>query len=57
MADAVSDEEMAGVVAEIPMGAIAPAADVANTIAFLASGAAPHATGTTIDINGASYVR
>ena len=57
MADAVSDEEMAGVVAEIPMGAIAPVGDVANTIAFLASGAAPHATGTTIDINGASYVR
>ena len=31
--------------------------DIANTIAFLASGLARHATGTTIDINGASYVR
>jgi len=31
--------------------------DVANVIAFLASGLARHATGTTIDINGASYVR
>lgn len=42
---------------DIPMGKIAPPEDVANVIAFLASGLAPHATGTTIDINGASYVR
>lgn len=42
---------------DIPMGKIAPPSDVANVIAFLASGLAPHATGTTIDINGASYVR
>ncbi len=57
MVDDVPADIMAGVTAEIPMGAIAPAGDVANCIAFLASGAAPHATGTTIDINGASYVR
>ncbi|MEM1391896.1 MAG: SDR family oxidoreductase [Cyanobacteria bacterium P01_H01_bin.150] len=42
---------------DIPLGKIAPPQDVANFIAFLASGLAPHATGTTIDINGASYVR
>jgi NAD(P)-dependent dehydrogenase (short-subunit alcohol dehydrogenase family) len=42
---------------DIPMGAMAPPGDVANVVAFLASGLAPHATGTTIDINGASYVR
>ncbi|MEA5598477.1 SDR family oxidoreductase [Rivularia sp. UHCC 0363] len=42
---------------DIPLGKIAPPEDVANVIAFLASGLAPHATGTTIDINGASYVR
>jgi len=57
MVDDVPADVMAGIVAEIPMGAIAPSRDIANTIAFLASGAAPHATGTTIDINGASYVR
>ncbi|HZS61385.1 MAG TPA: SDR family oxidoreductase [Gemmatimonadaceae bacterium] len=44
-------------VQDIPMGAMAPPEDVANVVAFLASGLAPHATGTTIDINGASYVR
>ncbi len=42
---------------DIPLGKIAPPEDVANVIAFLSSGLAPHATGTTIDINGASYVR
>jgi NAD(P)-dependent dehydrogenase (short-subunit alcohol dehydrogenase family) len=36
---------------------MAPPADVASVVAFLASGAARHATGTTIDVNGASYVR
>jgi NAD(P)-dependent dehydrogenase (short-subunit alcohol dehydrogenase family) len=43
--------------AQIPMGDLAPPEDVANVIAFLASGLAPHATGTTVDVNGASYVR
>ena len=42
---------------DIPLGAMAPPANVANVVAFLASGLAPHATGTTIDVNGASYVR
>ena len=45
------------VISEIPMGEIAPASDIANTICFLASGLATHATGQTIDVNGASYVR
>jgi NAD(P)-dependent dehydrogenase (short-subunit alcohol dehydrogenase family) len=39
------------------LGQVAQPQDVANVIAFLASGLARHATGTTIDINGASYVR
>ena len=42
---------------DIPLGEIAEPADIANTVMFLASGLARHATGTTIDINGASYVR
>ncbi len=42
---------------DIPLGEIAEPADIANTVIFLASGLARHATGTTIDINGASYVR
>jgi 3-oxoacyl-[acyl-carrier protein] reductase len=39
------------------LGEVAQPQDVANVIAFLSSGLARHATGTTIDINGASYVR
>jgi 3-oxoacyl-[acyl-carrier protein] reductase len=42
---------------EIPLGDVAPPREVANIVTFLASGLARHATGTTIDINGASYVR
>ena len=39
------------------LGEVAQPQDVANVIAFLSSGLARHATGTTIDINSASYVR
>jgi len=42
---------------DIPMGAMVPPSELANMIVFLASGAARHATGTTIDMNGASYPR
>lgn len=45
------------VIRDIPIGDIAPPDEVANAICFLASGLATHATGQTIDINGASYVR
>jgi len=43
--------------ADSGLGEVAQPQDVANVIAFLASGLARHATGTTIDVNGASYVR
>lgn len=39
------------------LGEVAQAQDVANVLLFLSSGLARHATGTTIDVNGASYVR
>jgi len=39
------------------LGEVAQPEDVASVIVFLASGLARHATGTTIDVNGASYVR
>jgi 3-oxoacyl-[acyl-carrier protein] reductase len=39
------------------LGEVARPQDLANVIVFLASGLARHATGTTVDVNGASYVR
>jgi NAD(P)-dependent dehydrogenase (short-subunit alcohol dehydrogenase family) len=50
------NNDKAEVVRDIPMGDIAPPEEVANIIVFLASGLARHATGGTIDINGASYM-
>ena len=42
---------------EIPYGELAPASEIANAICFFAAGLATHATGQTLDVNGASYVR
>ncbi|HET6603581.1 MAG TPA: SDR family oxidoreductase [Xanthomonadaceae bacterium] len=48
---------MAAAAREIPIGRVATAEEIAAVCAFLASGACASATGTCIDINGASYVR
>lgn len=48
---------VAAAAAQTGLGEVAQPQDVANMILFLATGMAKHATGTTIDINGASYVR
>lgn len=45
------------VLRDIPMGELVPVQEIANVVAFLASGLARHATGGTIDLNGASYLR
>ena len=42
---------------DIALNQLTEPEDVAKTAVFLASGLAKHATGTTIDINAASYVR
>ena len=39
------------------LGRLTEPDDVAPVVVFLASGLADHATGTTIDVNAASYVR
>ena len=44
-------------VAEIPLGRVATTDEVAEAIRWLAVDAPAAATGTVIDINGASYVR
>jgi len=43
--------------ADIPLGRVADTAEVAETVRWLACQAPPSATGSAIDVNGASYVR
>jgi 3-oxoacyl-[acyl-carrier protein] reductase len=43
--------------ADIPLGRVAGTEEVAEAIRWLASEAPPSLTGSTLDINGASYVR
>lgn len=58
----MTEEYLAGrggekVIAEIPLGRVASTDEVAETIRWLATEAPASATGTNIDVNGASYVR
>lgn len=55
VAPRIDAPENAHMLAEVPMGAAAPPREVGNIVAFLLSGLARHATGATVDINGASY--
>jgi NAD(P)-dependent dehydrogenase (short-subunit alcohol dehydrogenase family) len=41
----------------LPLGDMVPPAEVANLVAFLSSGLCRHLSGSTLDINGAAYVR
>jgi len=47
----------AKILADIPLGRVATTDEVAETIRWLATDAPASATGTVIDVNGASYVR
>lgn len=57
IAEVMQEQGADYVIRDIPLGQPAPPQDIANVVAFLSSGLAPHMTGATIDINGASYVR
>jgi len=59
---AMAEEHIASVgedkvTADLPLREVTPPSDVAAMITFLASGKCRHATGSTIDITGADYVR
>jgi len=44
-------------VSDIPLGRAATVEEVAETVRWLAVDAPPSATGSAIDVNGASFVR
>jgi NAD(P)-dependent dehydrogenase (short-subunit alcohol dehydrogenase family) len=46
-----------GLLADIPLGRVATPQEIATIATFCALDAPPSMTGTTIDANGASYVR
>jgi NAD(P)-dependent dehydrogenase (short-subunit alcohol dehydrogenase family) len=48
---------VAAITAGLPMGEWVPPEEIAALAVFLAEGRARHLTGTTIDINGAAYIR
>lgn len=56
-AEFLDSVDSAAALAEIPLGRASGSDEVAETIRWLATEAPAAATGTTIDINGASYVR
>jgi len=56
-ADYLQSRGGAGIMADIPLGRVASADEIAETIRWLATEAPPSATGTNVDVNGASYVR
>lgn len=45
------------IIADIPLGRVASTDEVAEVIRWLATEAPPSATGSVVDVNGASYVR
>lgn len=47
----------AAVTATLPMGEWVPPEDIADMVVYLSRGKARHLTGSTIDINGAAYIR
>jgi NAD(P)-dependent dehydrogenase (short-subunit alcohol dehydrogenase family) len=58
----MTDEYLAGrggkkIIADIPLGRVATTDEVAEVIRWLAVDAPASATGTIVDVNGASYVR
>ena len=52
----LTGEERAGIVAAIPLGRPASAADIADAIAYLASDRARHITGEILNVNGGSVL-
>jgi len=52
MTDALNDAQKQALLAQIPLGRLGSADDVAETVVFLASSAAAYITGQVIEVNG-----
>ena len=56
MTRALSAEQKSALLAQIPLGRLGAAADVAAAVAYLASPAAGYVTGTVLHVNGGMYM-
>ena len=56
MTRALNDEQRAALLAQIPIGRLGSAADIAATVLFLSSPSASYITGETLHVNGGMYM-
>ncbi|OOF48690.1 3-oxoacyl-ACP reductase [Rodentibacter genomosp. 1] len=56
MTDVLTEEQKAGILANVPAGHLGEAKDIAKAVAFLASDDASYITGTTLHVNGGLYM-
>ncbi len=56
MTRALSETQTAAILAQVPLGRLGSAADIANAVAFLAAPQAGYITGTTLHVNGGMYM-
>jgi 3-oxoacyl-[acyl-carrier protein] reductase len=56
MTRALNDEQRSGLQAQIPLGRLGTADDIAAAVLFLASPSASYITGETLHVNGGMYM-
>ena len=56
MTKSLSEQQIAGLLQQIPLGRLGAAEDIAAAVSFLASSQAGYITGTTLHVNGGMYM-
>ena len=56
MVAAVSEKVLEGIIAQIPVGRLGKAGEIAGLVAYLASDASAFMTGAVLSINGGQYM-
>ncbi|ART79355.1 3-oxoacyl-ACP reductase FabG [Oceanisphaera avium] len=56
MTQALSDDQKAGILSQVPAGRLGAAKEIASAVAFLASEEAAYITGETLHVNGGMYM-
>jgi 3-oxoacyl-[acyl-carrier protein] reductase len=56
MTDAISDEQRATLISQVPLNRLGETADISGAVQFLASPAGAYITGETLNINGGMYM-